>query len=483
MKIKINYIIYVLILLIFVFLSNYLIGYCFFTAGKSDIDHKNYKKAAANFKKAVNRDLTNPEYHYYLAESLFFLSDFDNSQKEYEKTVKLDSLSHLAKQAFEGIRKTQDILVKEQLNFTNSVNSSFSGLNDNYINNVTYNGKIVHWGQEKLPVKIYFNKSSNIQGFKSYYISSVIKAFNTWIKYLNGKLSYIIVNNPAQADIIISFVSSIKDNNNSFRDSSLGLTRHKFDKNLFKSVNMDLACLMPDSRALSKQEMYTAALHEAGHALGFMGHSYDKNDVMYPFYLNDKVFDFRSPSLRDINTVKYLYNLDADISNVPVSSRSFKKYDKNKMILGNVDSRLNKELQEAIDYINTISANSYGWVKLGDAYSNVKNYNKAISCYTRALEIDSKFNPARERLGLTYIKTGNNNAAINEYSTMIDRDPENIPLSTNLALLYLQNKQKNEANRVINSLIAMNAGAKNDKTIQKIILAIKNDRIKINITD
>lgn len=474
----------ILILLIIAFLSNYLIGCYYFAAGKTDIEHQDYKKAAASFKFAVEKDSKNPEYHYYLAESLFFLSDFDNSLKEYEKTIKLDPLSDLAKQAFEGIRKTQSSITKEESDFTNSVNSSFSGLGDNYINNVTYSGKIVHWNLEKLPLKIYFNDSSNVQDFKPYYISSVTKAFDRWIKYLSGKLRYIIINDPAQADITISFVPKIDDNNdNTTRNgSSQGVTKHVFNKNLLKSVSIDFACLAPNTSPLSEHEMYAVALHEAGHVLGLMGHSYDNNDIMYPVSLDDNISDSRDLSLRDISTIRYLYNLDADISNGSNSSQSFKKYDKNKMILGNVDSRLNKELQEAIDYVNTVSDNPYGWVKLGDAYNNIKNYNKAIPCFIRALEIDSRYNPARERLALAYIKTDNSNGAIREYSSLVTGDPGNIALSTNLALLYLQNNQRIEANRVVNSLIAVNRNAQNDETIQKIMLAIKDNRIKLNIT-
>jgi len=465
-----------------VLLFNYLTGFWFFNAGKIDLNHKDYAKAVSDLKIAVARDSNNSEYHYYLAEALFFTSDFENSQKEYEKIIKLDPVSNLAKQAFEGIRKTQGKISQEQRNFVNSVNSAFSGLGDNYINNVTYDGKIVHWSLDKLPLKLYFKDSSGVSGFQPYYISAVTKAFDRWIKYLNGKLSYVLVNNPAQADITISFVQKIGEVNTNGvqRDSTQGLTQHIFDGNMFKTIDIKFATFNPNSQELSKQEMYSMALHEAGHALGLIGHSYDRNDVMYPISQDNNITDFRDLSLRDISTIRYLYNLDADISNVPPSKRQ-KKYDKNGMILGNVDSRLNKELKEAINYVNTVSSNQYGWTKLGDAYHNIKNYDKAIASYKKALESDPNYTPAKERIALTYAETGSNDAAINEYTALVAGDPGNIDLSTNLAILYMRKKQKPNAKKVIDALIERNPQAKNDETIQKIMASIDNNGIQFNL--
>jgi tetratricopeptide (TPR) repeat protein len=473
----------IVIIAVAIFFTNYFIGLGFFYSGKAALDHNEYKKAASNLKIAVLADLNNLEYRYYYADALYFLSDFENSQKEFEKIIKQDPMSKFAPMAMKGIQKTQSGITNEKNDFANSINSTFSGLGNNYINNITFKGKIVRWSLDKQPIKIYFEDTSNLPNFKSYYISSVTKAFDKWLKFLNGKLKYEVINNKDQADIIISFAEEIKDHNGNIKEtSSQGLTSHGFSKNMLKSVNMVFVYLNPDSTPVSKHVMYSVALHEAGHALGFMGHSYDKTDIMYPVSAYSNNDDYKELSLRDISTMQYLYNLDADISNVPNTGTKQSKYDKNKLLLGSEDARLNKELKEAIDYVNTVPDNSYGWIKLGDVYTNAKNFDKAIPCYKKAMEIDPASGPARESLALAYARMGNTSQAINEYSSLVSSNPDNIALSTNLALLYLQENKRNEADRVVNALIAVNPNAKNDETVKQIIQAVNNSNFKLQIS-
>ena len=37
----------------------------------------------------------------------------------------------------------------------------------------------------------------------------------------------------------------------------------------------------PNGEKFSSEQIYNTALHEIFHALGFTGHSYDKNNIMY----------------------------------------------------------------------------------------------------------------------------------------------------------------------------------------------------------
>lgn len=474
----------IIIAIVAILVINYLIGLGFFFSGKAALDSKDFKKAVSNLKIATIADPNNLEYCYYYAESLYATADYDSAQKYYEKIVNKDPMSNYATMAMKGVQKTQSSLANEKNGFANSINNEFAGLNNNYINNVTYNGKIVHWSTEKLPIKIYFEDTSNLPNFNSQYITEVTKAFDRWLSYLKGKLRYETTTSKDQADIIVSFVQEIKDRNSSVNEtSSQGLTSHSFRKNMLKSVDMIFVYLNTDSTPVSKSIMYNVALHEAGHALGLMGHSYDKTDIMYPVSAYNNNDETRELSLKDISTIQYLYNLDADISNVPVSGKKPSRYDKNKFLLGNEDARLSKELKEAIDYVNTVPDSAYGWIKLGDAYSNAKKYEKAVECYQKALSIDSNSGSAKESLALTYARQGNMDQAINEYSPLVASNPDNINLSANLALLYLQVNRKSEAEKVVNSLISVNPDAKNDETIQQILKAVKNSNFKLKVSN
>ena len=58
-----------------------------------------------------------------------------------------------------------------------------------------------------------------------------------------------------------------------------------------------------EASSLSKEEIYAVAVHEIGHALGIMGHSSDRNDIMYPNTNNIGIH----ASARDFNTIREFY--------------------------------------------------------------------------------------------------------------------------------------------------------------------------------
>ena len=77
----------------------------------------------------------------------------------------------------------------------------------------------------------------------------------------------------------------------------------------------------PFGNFFSDKELYNTILHEIGHALGIMGHSYSSEDLMYMATDNDSNFyapyrsSFQYLSSKDINTIKLLYKMFPDISN------------------------------------------------------------------------------------------------------------------------------------------------------------------------
>ena len=56
-------------------------------------------------------------------------------------------------------------------------------------------------------------------------------------------------------------------------------------------------------RTLSKDEIYAVAVHEIGHAIGILGHSSNRNDIMYP---TTDIIGIHA-SNRDVNTIRQFY--------------------------------------------------------------------------------------------------------------------------------------------------------------------------------
>src|SRR3989339_2234512 len=72
---------------------------------------------------------------------------------------------------------------------------------DNYINYVTANGKIMRWNLNRMPLKVYIDTSN-----PWYNVENPIKdAFDTWMNALDGKVSYVLINDPDSADIKVLF--------------------------------------------------------------------------------------------------------------------------------------------------------------------------------------------------------------------------------------------------------------------------------------
>lgn len=128
---------------------------------------------------------------------------------------------------------------------------------------------------------------------------AAVNAFRTWDGALDEKVNFEIVYSEQDANITLGFVEG-------FDNKKQGVTRCYNDgKNIIKaniliSLNNPLTQAKNDDNALTN-----IILHEIGHSLGILGHSNNRNDIMYP---TTDTFQDRSLSKRDINTVFKIYS-------------------------------------------------------------------------------------------------------------------------------------------------------------------------------
>lgn len=132
--------------------------------------------------------------------------------------------------------------------------------------------------------------------------SEIVRALNEWAKHTNVIFSS-AASTTAARTILVKFASGAHGDAYPF-DGPGGMLAHTFYPVPFnaESVAGDMH-LDADEKwhAGSDVDIYSVALHEAGHALG-LGHSDKPGDVMYPYYRSGMAL-----SARDIGAVQSLY--------------------------------------------------------------------------------------------------------------------------------------------------------------------------------
>jgi predicted Zn-dependent protease len=76
-----------------------------------------------------------------------------------------------------------------------------------------------------------------------------------------------------------------------------------------QEIRLNLDPIQKEDAELQPMLVENLATHEIGHALGLIGHSHNRDDIMY-----DDVDVFSRISQRDVNTLKRLYKLKEDVA-------------------------------------------------------------------------------------------------------------------------------------------------------------------------
>lgn len=114
------------------------------------------------------------------------------------------------------------------------------------------------------------------------------QAFAKWTQTTNGKIVFIYVKNPAEAQIKVRFVKDAAET--SKMQNALGVTYTQYVKQCFYNdcktylyhANIDIANNAPNGGALLKDAVYRVMVHEIGHSIGLLEHSTDPLSIMYP---------------------------------------------------------------------------------------------------------------------------------------------------------------------------------------------------------
>lgn len=486
----------VIVIALVIYLINSLIPSLYLNIGRDYYVQKRYKDAYSALKTSYSLNGHDKDCRYYYVQTLTKLPPTLEVQKE------LFELSQT------NLPDSADLIADRQIEKWRNLISHKSG--ENYIEQVPFNDKILRWDQSKFPLKVAIENDSSVYVPK-YYQEQIKKAFMQWQASTGGFMKFVFVSE--KPDILVKISPS---KNNSCNEENckyvVAYTTPYVSGELLKQMTIVFNDLNNLKEPFSPREIYSTALHEIGHSLGIMGHSYNKDDLMYMEGNLNKEYehvrsDFQIISSIDLNTLRLLYRLIPDITNTHLSKfdTSYQFYAP--IVMGSSAQINSRKLLEAKNYIEKAPNLPNGYIDLSSAYAEQNEYNSALEALQKALilsysdaekyvvyynfaviymniqdweeslkyaQLAKETQPQSESsseidgliAGINFNK-GNKSFAKNSYISSLERNPGNIVDSVNLATIYLKEFNFIQAGKALSNLINANPEAASDQRVKR----------------
>lgn len=259
-----------------------------------------------------------------------------------------------------------------------------SKIGKNYIEYAPADSNLIRWNKKSFPLKYYIK---NYQNVPSYYVSSIEQSLAGWRNTIDF-MSFKKTNTENDAQIIFDFQPLPADVcNGKVCKYVVAYTSPLVINNHLKNMVITIYDKNPKGEYYSDKELFNTVLHELGHAMGIMGHSTAKTDIMYQEAHNKGFFkpysdDYHNITSKDINTIKLLYMLEPDVSDVYDTDKSKLIY--TPIVLGSRTQRALKKVSEAKLYIKKSPNITAGYVNLAAAYMELGNHKEALLALNKA---------------------------------------------------------------------------------------------------
>ena len=356
----------------------------------------------------------------------------------------------------------------------------------NYVKQAPYNQQIIHWG--KMPITYTFRHTD---GVPQNLVKEVNNAFDEWQRVSSCRIIFQRVITP-KADIVVDFdTNKLKD----LKENSkyvIAYTMPVVYENKLREMDMKFNVYNLNGEYYTPNQIYNTALHEIFHALGFMGHSYDKENVMYMSAQTSQ--DRFKISDADKSTLELLYKIKPDITNADKLEYEYIPY----LVLGDNKDVNYTKTREAKNYIRRAPNLPGGYIDLAETLVAEKQYAQAIKHLEKALSLardeDTKYivyynlsvsyfyignyemtldyiqkaqkiNDTEELHYIaaeTYLKINDYKSAIKEYKYLTKLMPQNIDYSINLINIYIKLHQYFNARAEIKNFVKNNPQEKNN---------------------
>lgn len=149
---------------------------------------------------------------------------------------------------------------------------------DDYFSEVEAGGAICRWQPSDMPVPVYISSGEGVAGCDKRYSEALKRAFEDWANASQNLVSFAFVQDATKAKIKCGWTS---DTRKLINAAEGGHTSY-LGTNGGHMQSCEITLLVCTDPPISDAELKNFALHEVGHALGFLGHSSQTSDVMYP---------------------------------------------------------------------------------------------------------------------------------------------------------------------------------------------------------
>ena len=347
-----------------------------FWRGMTLYEDKNYESSLNYMQKALIFKPDNRDYRYYYVKTLSEMKPVYKVQKTMYRF------------ANDGKDDSANILANDKISEWKK--NIHANIGNNYIEQAPSDANIIRWNKNSFPLKVYID-TKKLSDLPEYYTSAVSRALSQWDKSVDF-VSFINADKKSDAQILIVFDKMPENicDESGICKFVVGYTSPKISGHKLKNMSITIYDKNPRGEYFSDKEVYNTVLHEMGHALGIMGHSYSTDDLMYLQTQGNDIFtpyreDFHYLSGNDVNTLKLLYMLEPTITDKPNTSKKGLIY--TPIILGSRAEIAMKKVEEAKDYINSSPDIAVGYINLAGAYSDLKEYKKAIEALQSALDV------------------------------------------------------------------------------------------------
>ncbi len=274
-----------------------------------------------------------------------------------------------------------------------------SKVGENYLATIGQSG-LTRWPASRMPLKVYIEPKSTVQGFSPTFPGILKKAYQEWQDTSEKLITIQFVDSRQAANIVCTWTDKQDE---MLTDKEGGNAYVVPDPEGILTADLKILTLVP-SGCDKDLYMQHVALHEAGHTLGLTGHSENSNDIMYGTITNaDKVSDLTD---RDKNTLLALYTTSAaEIAKKKVdTAKEYTSTSKNPKVqafqLNNEAARDMQEqkFEQATKKLETAHkldpSNRYVQANLGAMYANLgsvagmtMNLPQALQYYKKAVPL------------------------------------------------------------------------------------------------